>query len=72
MGSALNNTLRQVGAALGIALVSSLLVSASLQDAGISGFHRAWMITAIVIVLSGFVMLALFRKPTAAQLHAAA
>jgi EmrB/QacA subfamily drug resistance transporter len=72
MGSALNNTLRQVGAALGIALVSSLLVSASLQDAGINGFHRAWMITAIVIVLSGFVMLALFRKPTAAQLHAAA
>jgi EmrB/QacA subfamily drug resistance transporter len=71
MGSALNNTLRQIGAALGIALVSSLLVSATLQGTGLSGFHRAWMITAIVIILSGFVMLALFRKPTTAQLQAA-
>ena len=29
------------------------------------------MITAIVITLSGFTMLALFRKPTAEQLQAA-
>ena len=71
MGSALNNTVRQVGAALGIALVSALLVSASTQGEGLTGFHRAWMITAIVITLSGFTMLALFRKPTAEQLQAA-
>ena len=71
MGSALNNTVRQVGAALGIALVSALLVSASTQGAGLAGFHRAWMITAIVITLSGFTMLALFRKPTTEQLQAA-
>jgi EmrB/QacA subfamily drug resistance transporter len=71
MGSALNNTVRQIGAALGIALVSALLVSASTQGDGLVGFHRAWMITAIVITISGFVMLALFRKPTAEQLQAA-
>ena len=71
MGSALNNTVRQIGAALGIALVSALLVSASTQGDGLAGFHRAWMITAIVITISGFVMLALFRKPTAEQLQAA-
>jgi MFS family permease len=68
MGSALNNTVRQVGAALGIALVSALLVSASTQGEGLTGFHRAWTITAIVITLSGFTMLALFRRPTPEQL----
>ena len=71
MGSALNNTLRQIGAALGIALVSSLLVSAALQGDGLAGFYRAWMITAMVIILSGFTMLLLFRRPTAEQLQAA-
>jgi hypothetical protein len=71
MGSALNNTLRQIGAALGIALVSSLLVSASIQGDDLAGFYRAWMITAIVIILSGFAMLLLFRRPTPEQLQAA-
>ncbi|MFM9069998.1 MAG: MFS transporter [Acidimicrobiaceae bacterium] len=68
MGSALNNTSRQVGAALGIALVSSLLVAATKTDDPTSGFHAAWTLMTGVILLSGVAMLTLFRRPTADQL----
>ncbi len=68
MGSALNNTSRQIGAALGIALVSSLLVAATKTDDPTSGFHAAWTLMTGVILLSGVAMLTLFRRPTAEQL----
>jgi EmrB/QacA subfamily drug resistance transporter len=68
MGSALNNTSRQIGAALGIALVSSLLVAATKTDDPTSGFHAAWTLMTGVILLSGIAMLTLFRRPTADQL----
>ena len=68
MGSALNNTSRQIGAALGIALVSSLLVAATKTDDPTSGFHAAWTLMTGVILLSGVAMLTLFRRPTADQL----
>lgn len=71
MGSALNNTVRQVGAALGIALVSSILLTAAAGGKGTDGFHRSWTVTSIVILLSGVAMLALFRKPSQAQVDAA-
>ena len=68
MGAALNNTSRQIGAALGIALVSSLLVAATKTDDPTSGFHAAWTLMTGVILLSGIAMLTLFRRPTAEQL----
>ena len=68
MGSALNNTSRQIGAALGIALVSSLLVAATKTDDPTSGFHAAWTLMTGVILLSGLAMLTLFRRPTTDQL----
>jgi EmrB/QacA subfamily drug resistance transporter len=71
MGSALNNTARQTGAALGVALVSSILVSALARNDYLSGFHTAWRLTSFVILLSGAAMLMLFRRPTDEQLHAA-
>jgi hypothetical protein len=71
MGSALNNTARQIGAALGVALVSSILVSALAQNDYLSGFHTAWRLTSFVILLSGTAMLLLFRRPTDEQLRAA-
>ena len=71
MGSALNNTIRQIGAALGIALVSSVLLSAAKSSDPLSGFHQSWVITAAVILVAGTGMLILFRKPTAEQLSAA-
>lgn len=71
MGSALNNTIRQVGAALGIALVSSILLTAADSNQPIQGFHRSWTVTSIVILISGLAMLVLFRRPTGAQVQAA-
>jgi EmrB/QacA subfamily drug resistance transporter len=68
MGSALNNTSRQIGAALGIALVSSLLVAATKTDDPTSGFHAAWTLMTGVILLSGLAMLTFFRRPTTDQL----
>ncbi len=68
MGSALNNTARQVGAALGIALVSSMLVAATKTNDPTRGFHAAWTLMSGVILLSGVAMLTLFRRPTAGQL----
>jgi MFS family permease len=69
MGSALNNTARQIGAALGVALVSSILLSSLARNDYLSGFHIAWRLTSFVILLSGAAMLILFRKPTEAQLR---
>lgn len=71
MGSALNNTARQIGAALGVALVSSMLVAASKTDDPISGFHHAWVLISVAVAITGVTMLALFRKPTIEQLAAA-
>ena len=71
MGSALNNTARQIGAALGVALVSSILVSALADNTYLSGFHTAWRLTSLIILVSGITMLMLFRKPTDEQLAAA-
>lgn len=71
MGSALNNTARQIGAALGVALVSSMLVAASKTDDPIRGFHHAWIFISVAVAITGITMLALFRKPTIEQLAAA-
>jgi len=71
MGSALNNTARQIGAALGVALVSSILVSALADNDYLGGFHTAWRLTSLIILISGLAMLSLFRKPTDVQLAAA-
>jgi hypothetical protein len=71
MGSALNNTARQVGAALGVALVSAMLVAASKASDPLQGFHNSWHLTAGIIFASGIAMLVLFRRPTEAQLAAA-
>lgn len=71
MGSALNNTARQIGAALGVAVVSSMLVSASKLENPIAGFHHAWTFISVAVLLAGIAMLTLFRRPNAAQLEAA-
>lgn len=68
MGSALNTTFRQVGAALGLAIVASLL-TAALSDADPSrGFHRAWWFVTVAVASGGVVMMLLFRRPTADEL----
>ncbi len=71
MGSALNMTFRQVGAALGLAVVGSLLTASLRSDDPLSGFHHAWWFITASVWLAGIVMIALFRPPTAEQLAAA-
>lgn len=71
MGSALNNTARQIGAALGVALVSSMIVAASKTTDPIRGFHHAWIFISVAVAIAGATMLALFRKPTTEQVAAA-
>jgi hypothetical protein len=71
MGSALNNTIRQIGAALGIALVSSILLTATSAGDPISGYYFSWVVTSVIILASGIAMLTLFRKPTESQIAAA-
>jgi MFS family permease len=71
MGSAVNTTVRQVGAALGIA-VSSALLSEGATRSTLSGYRWSWMMIAGVSLLSALVMGAMYRRPTEAQRTAAA
>lgn len=71
MGSALNNTARQIGAALGVALVSSMLVAASKTSDPLRGFHHAWIFISAAVAIAGATMFVLFRRPTVEQLIAA-
>jgi len=59
MGSAFNSTARQVGAALGIAVVVALL------DDTTAGFDRVWWFVSLSGLASGVVMVALYRRPIA-------
>ena len=80
MGSALNNTCRQVGTALGAAL--SLAVAAPTlarvegarrDGAAVAGLstaelHAAWYMNAAIYVAAGIAMVLIFRRPTSAQM----
>jgi hypothetical protein len=68
MGSAFNVTCRQVGAALGIAVVAAIRAA---SDDPLAGFDRAWVFIVICAVVSGVTMGALYRRPTAAEMAAA-
>jgi EmrB/QacA subfamily drug resistance transporter len=67
MGSAIYTTGRQVGAALGIAVVSAL----QLASPGIPGLHHSYWFVAGALALGALVMATRFRPPTADQLRAA-
>lgn len=80
MGSALNNTFRQVGTALGAAL--SLAIAAptlarvetarqsgeSMLDVSTRELHNAWYMNAGIYLAAGIAMIAIFRRPTDAQM----
>ena len=64
MGSAFNATVRQVGAALGIAVAVALLGTA---DGDVqAAFDRTWVVMAAIALMAGAVMFALYRRPLAA------
>ncbi|MDA2955870.1 MAG: MFS transporter [Actinomycetota bacterium] len=80
MGSALNNTFRQVGTALGAAL--SLAIAAptlsrveaarsagqSVLDVSKIEIHAAWLMNAFIYLAAGIAMLAIFKRPTESQM----
>ena len=70
MGSAFNATARQIGAALGIAMVVAVLGSPSAGGTDVA-FDRAWGILAAFGLSSGLLMLALFRPPARAEVPTA-
>jgi EmrB/QacA subfamily drug resistance transporter len=72
MGSALNTTFRQVGAALGLAIVASLLTAALSSSDPSRGFHHAWWFVSASVAAGGVVMMVLFRRPTNDELARAA
>lgn len=67
MGSAMYTTGRQVGAALGIAIVSVLQV----RDPGIPGLHHSYWYVAAVMIAAAVVMATTYRTPTGDQMRAA-
>lgn len=80
MGSALNNTFRQVGTALGAAL--SIAIAAptlarveaarragdSLLDVSKTEIHAAWLMNAFIYLAAGTAMLAIFKRPSESQM----
>lgn len=80
MGSALNNTFRQVGTALGAALSLAIAAPAlaRIEGARRAGepvlgiakpeIHAAWSMNGAIYFVAGVAMLAIFRRPTESQL----
>ncbi|HEX2850050.1 MAG TPA: MFS transporter [Acidimicrobiales bacterium] len=62
MGSAFNNTCRQVGAAMGIALAVAMLGQAARVGA-LTAFHRTWTVLGALALVSGALMGGLYRRP---------
>ncbi len=69
MGSAINSTGRQFGAALGLAIVSALQIN-SPKNNPMVGFDRSWIFAASISIVAGAVMLLFFHKPTDAEVEA--
>ncbi|MGA0793953.1 MAG: MFS transporter [Ilumatobacteraceae bacterium] len=80
MGSALNNTFRQVGTALGAALSLAIAApalarvetarrsGASVLDVSKTEIHGAWLMNAFIYVAAGTAMVAIFKRPTESQM----
>lgn len=67
VGSAVNQTARQIGGSLGIALLVVILGTPHTAPAALAGFRHLWVYGASMAVLSGLVCTLLARKPAAAR-----
>ncbi|MEY3616033.1 MAG: hypothetical protein RLZZ518_1035 [Actinomycetota bacterium] len=80
MGSALNNTFRQVGTALGAALSLAIAAPtlARVESARMAGksvlgiskleIHAAWAMNGVIYLAAGIAMVAIFKRPSASQM----
>jgi hypothetical protein len=64
MGSAFNATMRQVGAAIGVAAV----VAVGAFGSDVAGFRRAWLMMLLCGGGAAMAMAGIYRAPTAEQL----
>jgi hypothetical protein len=73
-GSAVVNMLRQVGLAIGVAVLIAVLGSPGSPAATLAAYQRGWVVTAAIAMASGLVALATLtnRRPVAAEAPAIA
>jgi EmrB/QacA subfamily drug resistance transporter len=68
MGSALYATGRQVGGALGIAIVTAITAGSAKPS---NGYRRDWLYVTVVMLCAALVMAIMFRPPSETELQAA-
>jgi len=70
VGSAVNQTARQVGGAIGIAILVAILGEPDTQRSALHAFQNMWLYAASMATLSGLIALGL-KHPTAAAVISA-
>jgi len=66
LGSAVNQTARQIGGAIGVAVLVVVLGVPGSASAALTAFHHLWSYAALMAALSGFACVLLPRRPAAA------
>ena len=69
VGGAMNQTARQVGAVLGVAILIAVIGTPADIDTAVASFHTAWLLGAVA-VLGSAVISAFHRRPVAVELTA--
>jgi NTE family protein len=68
VGSAVNQTARQIGGALGVALLVVILGVPKNANEALTNFHHLWLYAASMTILSGLIS-TLLRRPSTASPH---
>jgi MFS family permease len=66
VGSAVNQTARQVGGAIGIAILVAIVGEPDTQSSTLVGFQNTWLYAASMASLSGLIAIGL-KRPIAAE-----
>jgi MFS family permease len=64
VGSAVNQTARQIGGALGVALLVVILGNPKNAARSLENFHHLWLFVACMALSAGVISLALRRRPS--------
>lgn len=72
VGSAVNQTARQVGGAVGVAILVAILGEPSSEGSALSAFQTMWLYAAAMATLSGLIALGLKPAATPAKIPASA
>jgi EmrB/QacA subfamily drug resistance transporter len=71
VGSAVNQTARQVGGAIGVAILVAIIGEPDTQSSALHAFHNMWLYAAGMATLSGLIAIGLKRPTPAAVITAA-